>query len=100
MVCVGDLNSERDWTDVRDIVRAYWLALEHGLPGEVYNGSRRRLRRSERVSVIGREVEEAKRMGLYENSMRLSNVIKDGGAAMSDVAAVKQVGGGGVACPE
>ena len=50
--------------------------------------------------MIGREVEEAKRMGLYENSMRLSNVIKDGGAAMSDVAAVKQVGGGGVACPE
>jgi len=22
---------------VRDMVRAYWLALEHGVPGEVYN---------------------------------------------------------------
>lgn len=34
---VGDLDSKRDWADVRDIVRAYWLALEKGVPGEVYN---------------------------------------------------------------
>ncbi len=34
---VGDLSSKRDWTDVRDMVRAYWLALEKGKPGEVYN---------------------------------------------------------------
>ncbi len=33
----GDLTSKRDWTDVRDMVRAYWLALEKGEPGEVYN---------------------------------------------------------------
>ncbi|WP_343414671.1 NAD-dependent epimerase/dehydratase family protein, partial [Candidatus Amarolinea dominans] len=23
----GDLESERDWTDVRDMIRGYWLAL-------------------------------------------------------------------------
>ena len=34
---VGDLESKRDWTDVRDTVRGYWLALESGEPGEVYN---------------------------------------------------------------
>lgn len=34
---VGDLESKRDWTDVRDTVRGYWLALERGEPGEVYN---------------------------------------------------------------
>src|SRR5579884_3406785 len=34
---VGDLSSKRDWTDVRDTVRGYWLALERGKPGEVYN---------------------------------------------------------------
>ena len=35
---VGDLYpSKRDWTDVRDMVRAYWLALERGVEGEVYN---------------------------------------------------------------
>ncbi len=33
----GDLTSKRDWTDVRDMARAYWLALERGIPGEVYN---------------------------------------------------------------
>jgi GDP-4-dehydro-6-deoxy-D-mannose reductase len=34
---VGNLDAQRDFTDVRDMVRAYYLALEHGLPGEVYN---------------------------------------------------------------
>ena len=34
---VGDLTAERDFSDVRDIVRAYWLSLEHCTPGEVYN---------------------------------------------------------------
>jgi GDP-4-dehydro-6-deoxy-D-mannose reductase len=34
---VGDLDSRRDWTDTRDMVRAYWLATERGQPGEVYN---------------------------------------------------------------
>jgi GDP-4-dehydro-6-deoxy-D-mannose reductase len=35
----GDLTSERDFTDVRDIVRAYHLLLEEGEPGEAYNVS-------------------------------------------------------------
>lgn len=34
---VGNLEPRRDFTDVRDIVRAYVLALERGEPGEVYN---------------------------------------------------------------
>lgn len=37
VVMVGNLDAVRDFTDVRDMVRAYWLALEHGAPGEVYN---------------------------------------------------------------
>jgi len=37
VVRVGNLDSIRDFTDVRDMVRAYWLALERGEPGEVYN---------------------------------------------------------------
>jgi GDP-4-dehydro-6-deoxy-D-mannose reductase len=36
-VKVGNLEARRDFTDVRDIVRAYWLALEKGKIGEVYN---------------------------------------------------------------
>jgi GDP-4-dehydro-6-deoxy-D-mannose reductase len=34
---VGNLDAIRDFTDVRDTVVAYYLALEHGTPGDVYN---------------------------------------------------------------
>jgi GDP-4-dehydro-6-deoxy-D-mannose reductase len=37
VIDVGNLAAKRDFTDVRDVVRAYALALEHGIPGEVYN---------------------------------------------------------------
>src|SRR5262245_54317078 len=37
VVRVGDLKPRRDYSDVRDIVRGYWLLLERGEPGEVYN---------------------------------------------------------------
>ena len=34
---VGNLDAVRDFLDVRDVARAYALALEKGTPGEVYN---------------------------------------------------------------
>lgn len=34
---VGNLDAERDYTDVRDIVQAYRLLLERGTAGETYN---------------------------------------------------------------
>ncbi len=37
VVKVGDLKPTRDFSDVRDVVRGYWLLLERGTPGEVYN---------------------------------------------------------------
>jgi GDP-4-dehydro-6-deoxy-D-mannose reductase len=37
VVRVGNLQAQRDYTDVRDIVRAYRLAVERGEPGAVYN---------------------------------------------------------------
>lgn len=33
----GDLKPRRDFSDVRDIVGGYWLLLQRGIPGEVYN---------------------------------------------------------------
>jgi GDP-4-dehydro-6-deoxy-D-mannose reductase len=36
-VSVGNLDAKRDYTDVRDIVRAYRLLLEKGRSGEIYN---------------------------------------------------------------
>lgn len=37
VIHVGDLKPQRDYSDVRDIVRGYWMLLERGEPGEVYN---------------------------------------------------------------
>src|SRR5438309_4145396 len=39
---VGNLSVERDFTDARDMVRAYRLALVAGVPGDVYNLGRGR----------------------------------------------------------
>jgi len=37
VIYVGNLEARRDYTDVRDMVKGYFLAAEEGEPGEVYN---------------------------------------------------------------
>ena len=37
VIYVGNLDAERDFTDARDMIRAYYLAITEGEPGEVYN---------------------------------------------------------------
>lgn len=37
VIKVGNLEAERDWTDVRDMVRGYLMAVEKCDPGEEYN---------------------------------------------------------------
>jgi GDP-4-dehydro-6-deoxy-D-mannose reductase len=37
VVHTGNLEARRDFTDVRDVVRAYRLLVERGEPGEAYN---------------------------------------------------------------
>lgn len=37
VIYVGNLESLRDFTDVRDIVKGYWLSLKKGKAGEAYN---------------------------------------------------------------
>lgn len=37
VIDVGNLDAARDFTDVRDVVRAYRLLLQNGQPGEAYN---------------------------------------------------------------
>lgn len=36
-ISVGNLSAQRDFTDVRDVVRAYALLIQSGIPGETYN---------------------------------------------------------------
>lgn len=37
VINVGDLTAKRDWTDVRDTVRAYWALANAGVYGDVFN---------------------------------------------------------------
>jgi len=37
ILTVGNLESKRDFTDVKDVIRAYILLMEKGQPGDVYN---------------------------------------------------------------
>lgn len=39
-ICTGNLSAKRDFTDVRDIVRAYRLLAEKGVSGKTYNVGR------------------------------------------------------------
>ena len=34
---VGNLDAKRDFTDIRDVVNAYWIIINSGIAGEVYN---------------------------------------------------------------
>jgi GDP-4-dehydro-6-deoxy-D-mannose reductase len=55
VLAVGDLDVERDFLDVRDVVRAYRLLIERGHRGEVYNlSSGRTYRISEIVDMFRR----------------------------------------------
>jgi len=63
VVLAGDLTPTRDFTDVRDVVRAYRLLVERGQPGEVYNVCSGR-------AVAIREVAE-KLLALADRPMRI-----------------------------
>lgn len=53
VVYVGNLKSVRTFLDVRDLVGAYWLVTEKGVPGEVYNiGGNKTLEIGEALDVM------------------------------------------------
>ena len=37
IIKVGNLDAQRDFSDVRDMVKAYWLIVQKGNPGQIYN---------------------------------------------------------------
>ncbi|NQU39933.1 MAG: GDP-mannose 4,6-dehydratase [Lentisphaerae bacterium] len=57
VIRVGNLESERNFTDVRDVVRAYRLLIEAGEPGQAYNVS------SQHTERIGDMLKKLCRMG-------------------------------------
>ena len=63
---VGNLSARRDFTDVRDVVRAYRLLVESGQPGEVYNVCSGR-------DVSIEEIAETKRASELLNEMQREN---------------------------
>ena len=53
VIKVGNLSAKRDFTDVRDIVRAYRMIVAKGTPGEVYNvGSGRAIEIAQILDII------------------------------------------------
>ena len=67
IIKVGNLNAIRDFTDVRDIVRAYWLASEKCEYGEVYNI----------CSNKGIKVSDVLRMLLKLSGLKKVRIVKD-----------------------
>lgn len=56
VIKVGNLSAERDFTDVRDVVRAYRYILEKGIKGQVYNvGSNRTIKIQKILDILIKE---------------------------------------------
>lgn len=71
---VGNLDAQRDFTDVRDMVHAYHLALERGTPGDVYNiGSTRAVTIQAVVEMMLRHSHTAIRVEQDEARLRPSD---------------------------
>jgi GDP-4-dehydro-6-deoxy-D-mannose reductase len=72
---VGDLSSKRDWSDVRDMVRAYWLTLERCTPGEAYNiGSDRAIAVREMLDILLRHSAQKIEVRVDPSRLRPSDV--------------------------
>ena len=70
-VHVGNLEIRRDFLDVRDAVRAYWMAATAGTPGEVYNVASGRARSIGEILDGLRALCEAKNVQVVFDAARL-----------------------------
>jgi len=83
-IWVGNLEPERDFVDVRDVVRAYWQLMTAGRDGEVYNiGSGKCYSIREVLEILLREAgvevavkQDKKRMRQSEVPRQISNIDK------------------------
>ncbi len=75
VIRVGNLDARRDFTDVRDIVNGYWLALAKGKPGAVYN----------LCSGIGRRIGDVLEMLIAQSGLRVKIEVEKSRLRPSDV---------------
>lgn len=86
---LGNLDSVRDFSDVRDVVRGYRLALREGRSGEAYNfGSGRGVSVRELFELVGREA--GVEVGLSVESLRVRTtdipyLVTDSGKAYEEL---------------
>jgi len=75
VIRVGNMDAVRDFTDVRDTVRGYWLALEKGKSGDVYNI----------CSGVGRKMSEVLEMLIELSGVKVKVVRDESRMRPSDV---------------
>jgi GDP-4-dehydro-6-deoxy-D-mannose reductase len=75
IIYLGNLDSVRDLSDVRDVVRAYRLILRNGRPGEAYNvGSGRGVSVRELFELVRREVGMEVRLSVEPSRVRATDI--------------------------
>lgn len=75
IIYLGNLDSVRDLSDVRDVVRAYRLILRNGRPGEAYNvGSGRGVSVRELFELVRREVGVEVRLSVEPSRVRATDI--------------------------
>lgn len=74
-ICLGNLGAVRDFSDVRDIVRGYQLALQRGSSGEAYNiGSGRAISVKELFELVRREAGIEVELSIESSRMRARDI--------------------------
>jgi GDP-4-dehydro-6-deoxy-D-mannose reductase len=68
---VGNLNAQRDFCDVRDIVKAYWLSLQKCKFGEVYNICSEKTRRIQEVLDMVLDMSKVKNIKVKKDPKRM-----------------------------
>lgn len=77
VISVRDARTERDFCDVRDVVRAYDLLLQKGAPGEAYNvASGRAISVQEIVRMLTAECRQSVRIMLQRQQNRPENIAR------------------------
>lgn len=74
-IVVGNLEAIRDFTDVRDMVRGYWMALDQGKSGDVYNiGSGKSVTMQQVLDTLLKISGVPVEIGINPNQLRPSDV--------------------------